>query len=82
MSNELNGNDPNEQLAGLRAQIDELDQQLVDLLAKRALVTTKVGQIKSHTGMSTYVPEDIYSFLEFMYILEARLKTQIVIKKQ
>ena len=50
MSNELNGNDPNEQLAGLRDQIDELDQQLVDLLAKRASVTTKVGQIKSHTG--------------------------------
>lgn len=57
MSNELSGNDPNEQLAGLRDQIDELDQQLVDLLAKRASVTTKVGQIKSHTGMPTYVPE-------------------------
>ncbi|MET1219919.1 MAG: bifunctional chorismate mutase/prephenate dehydrogenase [Glaciecola sp.] len=45
------------QLNQLRDQIDELDSQLVDLLAKRAQITTKVGQIKSETGMPTYVPE-------------------------
>ena len=57
MSDYSAGNDPKVELAGLRDEIDELDQQLVDLLAKRALVTTKVGQIKSQTGMPTYVPE-------------------------
>ncbi|MDG1922185.1 MAG: bifunctional chorismate mutase/prephenate dehydrogenase [Glaciecola sp.] len=49
--------DPQTQLETLRGQIDELDQQLVELLAKRAAVTTQVGKIKSQTGMPTYVPE-------------------------
>jgi chorismate mutase/prephenate dehydrogenase len=44
-------------LDGLRQQIDDIDSQLVELLAKRATVTTQVGEIKSHTGMPTYVPE-------------------------
>ena len=44
-------------LLDLRNQIDELDSQLVELLAKRAAVTTQVGQIKAKTGMPTYVPE-------------------------
>lgn len=57
MSDYGRSNDPKAQLAGLRDQIDELDQQLVELLAKRAKVTTQVGQIKSQTGMPTYVPE-------------------------
>ena len=46
-----------EALLGLRNQIDELDSQLVELLAKRATITTQVGQIKAKTGMPTYVPE-------------------------
>lgn len=46
-----------EALLGLRNQIDELDNQLVELLAKRATITTQVGQIKAKTGMPTYVPE-------------------------
>ena len=45
------------QLASLRANIDDIDSQLVALLAKRAAVTNKVGQIKSQTGMPIYVPE-------------------------
>jgi chorismate mutase/prephenate dehydrogenase len=45
------------ELSQLRDQIDDLDSQLVDLLAKRAQVTTQVGQIKAQTGMPTYVPE-------------------------
>lgn len=44
-------------LLSLRNQIDELDNQLVELLAKRAAITTQVGQIKAKTGMPTYVPE-------------------------
>lgn len=45
------------QLAQLRAGIDELDAQLVEILAKRSALTTQVGQIKAQTGMPIYVPE-------------------------
>lgn len=44
-------------LAALRADIDELDNELVALLARRAKLTTQVGQIKAETGMPVYVPD-------------------------
>ena len=40
----------------LREQIDSVDSQLVDLLAKRAALTVKVGEYKSQVGMPIYVP--------------------------
>ena len=49
--------DLSSRLGELRNEIDQLDSQLVDLLAKRAKVTTEVGQIKAETGMPVYVPE-------------------------
>lgn len=45
------------QLAALRANIDDIDSQLVELLARRAEITNQVGQIKTQTGMPIYVPE-------------------------
>lgn len=45
------------QLAALRANIDDIDYQLVELLARRAEITNQVGQIKTQTGMPIYVPE-------------------------
>jgi chorismate mutase/prephenate dehydrogenase len=45
------------ELDELREQIDVLDSQLVDLLAKRAALTVKVGEYKSEVGMPIYVPE-------------------------
>ena len=47
---------PNE-LSELRQQIDEVDSQLVKLLAQRAEITAKVGQYKSQVGLPIYVPE-------------------------
>ncbi|MEC8376876.1 MAG: bifunctional chorismate mutase/prephenate dehydrogenase [Pseudomonadota bacterium] len=41
----------------MREGIDELDTQLVDLLAKRNKITAQVGQIKAEAGMPVYVPE-------------------------
>ena len=38
--------DFDQQLLKLRDQIDEIDQQLVELLAKRREVTSKVGKLK------------------------------------
>ncbi len=43
-------------LSALRAQIDDLDQQLVDILAKRNALTKQVGKWKSRTGLPIYVP--------------------------
>jgi len=41
----------------LRNEIDEIDSQLVQLLAKRRKVTTRVGKLKSDAGMPIFVPE-------------------------
>jgi chorismate mutase/prephenate dehydrogenase len=45
------------QLTALRNEIDEIDTQLVELLAKRRRVTTKVGELKSRVGMPIYAPD-------------------------
>ncbi|MFT5755962.1 MAG: chorismate mutase/prephenate dehydrogenase [Alteromonadaceae bacterium] len=47
----------------LRNEIDDIDSQLVALLAKRRLVTAKVGQLKSDVGMPIYAPEREASLL-------------------
>ncbi len=44
-------------LALLRQDIDEIDSQLVELLAKRLQVTTKVGQLKSRYGVPIFAPD-------------------------
>lgn len=44
-------------LQPLREQIDQLDSELVDLLARRARVTAQVGQVKQHYALPVYVPE-------------------------
>jgi chorismate mutase/prephenate dehydrogenase len=49
--------DFSQQLSTLREGIDELDTQLVELLAKRNQITTQVGQLKAQAGMPVYVPE-------------------------
>ena len=48
--------DPKE-LDILRQQIDEIDGQLVELLARRAKITAEVGKYKSQVGLPIYVPE-------------------------
>ena len=46
-----------ERLAELRAQIDQLDQELLQLLAKRLEVVHKVGEVKQQHGLPIYVPQ-------------------------
>lgn len=41
----------------LRQEIDEIDSQLVELLAKRQSVTAKVGEYKKQVGKAIYDPE-------------------------
>ena len=49
--------DFDDNLKVLRDEIDEIDSQLVALLAKRSVVTTKVGAIKSLEGVPIFAPE-------------------------
>lgn len=41
----------------LRGEIDDIDSKLVNLLAQRLAITTKVGQLKSEKGMPIYAPK-------------------------
>lgn len=43
-------------LAELRSKIDDIDSQLVQLLAQRGKLTRQVGEYKSRTGLPIYVP--------------------------
>lgn len=49
--------DFDESLKVLRDEIDDIDSQLVALLAKRLSVTTKVGELKSTEGRPIFAPE-------------------------
>jgi len=49
--------DPMAALAPLRQQIDQLDSQLVELLAARAKITAEVGRVKQQHALPLYVPE-------------------------
>lgn len=44
-------------LAELRGQIDEVDAQLVDLLARRLRLVGEVGEVKGRHGLPIYAPE-------------------------
>ena len=46
-----------ERLAELRAQIDSLDEELLQLLAKRLNVVHKIGEVKQQHGLPIYVPQ-------------------------
>lgn len=57
MNEVVNPADPMAALLPLRQQIDQLDSQLVELLAKRAVVTAEVGRVKQQYALPLYVPE-------------------------
>ena len=44
-------------LEELRAQIDELDERLVDLLNQRAVCALEIGRLKQQLGLAVYQPE-------------------------
>jgi chorismate mutase/prephenate dehydrogenase len=45
------------ELNALRDQIDEVDQQMIKLLARRLALIEKVGEVKSQHGLPIYAPE-------------------------
>ena len=49
---ELNAN-----IQGLRAQLDEVDREIVQTLNKRALLVQELAAIKGEAGMALYDPE-------------------------
>lgn len=51
----MSGAKPNATLSELRTRIDQLDEQLISMLAERFRVTEQVGQLKAHLAAE---PED------------------------
>jgi chorismate mutase/prephenate dehydratase len=48
---------PDTALAGLRAQIDALDRELLGLLNRRAALALSVGELKKQQGTVVFRPE-------------------------
>ena len=69
-----------QQLTALRDEIDDIDGQLVALLAKRRAVTTKVGLLKSEVGMPIFAPEREASLLSVrrQQAIEAGLSPELI----
>ena len=55
MSQPLNPASPS--LDALRARVDELDRQIVDLLNARARVVVEIGRLKQQSGTPVYAPD-------------------------
>jgi chorismate mutase len=55
---------PEARIKGLRAQIDELDEQLVRLLNQRASCAVEIGHLKKILGLEIYQPERELEVLE------------------
>jgi chorismate mutase/prephenate dehydratase len=51
-------------LASLRLQIDDLDQQLLKLLNERALVAERVGEVKKREGTPFFRPDRVAQVIE------------------
>lgn len=48
----------------LREQIDQVDQQLIELFAKRLALVAEVGKVKSEHGIPVYAPEREIQMIE------------------
>jgi chorismate mutase/prephenate dehydratase len=51
-------------LASLRVQIDNIDQQLLMLLNQRALVAERVGEVKKREGTPFFRPDRVAQVIE------------------
>ncbi len=51
-------------LADCRAEIDEVDRELVGLLNERVLVVQRIGEIKQNSGLNVYEPNREKKVLE------------------
>ena len=58
--------DNSESLAGLRVQIDSLDQQLLSLLNERAHVAELVGEVKKREGTPFFRPDRVAAVIDKM----------------
>ncbi|RZI94860.1 MAG: chorismate mutase, partial [Rubrivivax sp.] len=50
-------------LAPLRAQIDEIDQQVLALLNRRARIAEEVGEVKKREGTPFFRPDRVQSLI-------------------
>jgi len=55
---------PDPTLEALRAEIDAIDQQILELVAARVRVVLRVGELKRRLGLPVYDPERERGMLE------------------
>ena len=60
----MNNPQASPELASLRVQIDNIDQQLLTLLNQRALVAERVGEIKKREGTPFFRPDRVAQVIE------------------
>ena len=58
------GSSSTENLALLRQQIDRINEELIELLARRARVTSEIGKYKKEHGMPVVQPNRYYNLME------------------
>jgi chorismate mutase/prephenate dehydratase len=68
--------DNSESLAGLRVQIDSLDQQLLSLLNERAHVAELVGEVKKREGTPFFRPDRVAQVIEKMQKQQRRARSR------
>jgi chorismate mutase/prephenate dehydratase len=72
----VNSNEGNVDLSDLRVRLDEIDEQLVELLASRAEISREVGRRKSGQGGAVFAPaREAEIFERLGRLVEGRLRT-------
>lgn len=51
-------------MAPLRAEIDDLDDQIVDLLARRFAVVRRVAPVKAAHGLPVVIPDRVHQVID------------------
>ncbi len=69
------------ELSKLRDQIDDVDQQMVELLARRLALVEEVGHVKSQHGLPIYAPDlKLPCWLHVVRKRKAKAFRQILLK--
>ncbi|HIC86669.1 MAG TPA: chorismate mutase, partial [Aquificae bacterium] len=69
-----------EELDILRQKIDEIDNQIIELLRKRANIAMEIGNIKRKYNLPTFVPEREYQIYQKIEKLDTSPLPSLAVK--
>lgn len=61
-------------LQGLRDQIDEVDRQILELLAERNHIVDRIAEVKKELGMQSHQPVRFHSMMDKLRLVAEDLK--------